>query len=165
MQNSEKWKPRILRVAREAKRAAIAAAKHADALLKVARQKAETAARRRRVRKTLRQASQVLKSAGKAALAAGAAAAMAAVVHEIEVRARKRRRDQALAAANAGPLRFEELLDVFALSEPRRMSCLTAMLQIRTVIRRSDDAAHDPLHVSQQISFRWHTRSPRTASP
>jgi hypothetical protein len=93
MRNLEQWKPRIIRAAREAKRAAVAAGKHADALLKVARQKAATAARRRRVRKTLRQASQVLKSAGKAALAAGAAAATAAVIHEIELRARKRRRD------------------------------------------------------------------------
>ena len=95
MPNAGKWKQRLLRAARDAKRAAGAAARHADALMKVARQKAETTARRRRVRKTLGQASEVFKAAGKAALAAGAAAAMAAVVHEIEVRARKRRRDQA----------------------------------------------------------------------
>lgn len=93
MPKLEKWKPRIINAAREAKRAAVAAGKHADALLKVARQKVETAARRRRVRKTLRQASRVLKTAGEAALAAGAAAAMAAVMHEIEIRVRKRRRD------------------------------------------------------------------------
>src|SRR5690242_20630526 len=82
MRNLEKWKPRILRAAREAKRAAVAAGKHADALLRVAREKAQTAARRRRVRKTLQQAGQVLKAAGEAALAAGAAAATAAVMHE-----------------------------------------------------------------------------------
>ena len=83
-----KWKPRMLAVAREAKRGAIAAAKYADAMVKVAREKAHTAARRRRMRQTLQQASRVLKTAGKAALAAGAVAAIAAVTREIEGRSR-----------------------------------------------------------------------------
>ena len=94
MPESEKWKSRILRVAREAKRGAIVAGKQADALIKVARQQATTMARRRKVRRALRQASHVLKAAGEAALAAGAAAAVAAVAHEIEIRVRKNRREQ-----------------------------------------------------------------------
>ena len=83
-----KWKPRILAAAREAKRGAIAAAKYADALVKVAREKAHTAARRRKMRQTLQQASRVLKAAGKAALAAGAVAAIAAVTREVEARSK-----------------------------------------------------------------------------
>jgi uncharacterized protein (DUF885 family) len=94
MPNREKWKSRILSAAREAKRGAIVAAKQADALIKVARQQATTMARRRKLRRALRQASRVLKAAGEAALAAGAAAAVAAVAHEIEIRARKKRREQ-----------------------------------------------------------------------
>jgi len=44
------------------------------------------------VRRTLQQASRVLKTAGKAALAAGALAAIGAVAREIDVRSRKKRR-------------------------------------------------------------------------
>ena len=83
-----KWKPRVRAAAREAKRGAIAAAKYADALVKITREKVQTAARRRRMRQTLQQASRVLKTAGKAALAAGAVAAIAAVTREIEARSR-----------------------------------------------------------------------------
>ena len=83
-----RWKPRVLAAAREAKRGAIAAAKYADALVKITREKVQTAARRRRMRQTLQQASRVLKTAGKAALAAGAVAAIAAVTREIEARSR-----------------------------------------------------------------------------
>ncbi len=92
MPDREQWKSRILSAGREAKRFAVAAAHQADALLKVARQKAETAARRRKMQRTLEQASRVLKTAGKAALAAGAVAAVGAVAREIEVRSRKKRR-------------------------------------------------------------------------
>jgi len=89
MPNREKWKSRMLSAAREAKRGALAAAKHADALMKVARQRASTEARRRKLRQTLRVAGRALKAAGKAALAAGVAAAVAAIA---ESRARKKRR-------------------------------------------------------------------------
>ena len=92
MANREQWKSRILSAGREAKRFAVAAAHQADALIKVARQKAETAARRRKMQRTLQQASRVLKTAGKAALAAGALAAIGAVAREIDVRSRKKRR-------------------------------------------------------------------------
>ena len=88
----QKWRARAVSAAQQAKRGALAAAKYADALLKVARQKAETMARRRKVRKLLKQSSRVLKTAGKAALAAGAAAAMAAVASEIRSRQRKKAR-------------------------------------------------------------------------
>jgi hypothetical protein len=91
MPDREQWKSRILSAGREAKRFAVAAAHQADALIKVARQKAETAARRRKMRRTLEQASRVLKIAGKAALAAGAVAAVGAVAREIEVSRKKRR--------------------------------------------------------------------------
>ncbi len=91
MPDRELWKSRILTAGREAKRFAVAAAHQADALIKVARQKAETAARRRKMRRTLEQASRVLKIAGKAALAAGAVAAIGAVAREIEVSRKKRR--------------------------------------------------------------------------
>jgi hypothetical protein len=87
MPNRDKWKARILSAARESKRRAIAAAKRADALIQVARQEAETVARRRKLRQTLRVAGRALKAAGKAALAAGAAAAVAAIA---ESRARKK---------------------------------------------------------------------------
>lgn len=91
MPNREQWKSRILSAGREAKRFAVAAAKQADALMKVAREKAETAARRRKMRRTLQQASRVLKTAGKAALAAGAIAAVGAVAREAQTRSKKRR--------------------------------------------------------------------------
>ena len=92
MPNRELWKSRILTAGREAKRFAVAAAHQADALIQVARQKAETAARRRKMQRTLQQASRVLKTAGKAALAAGAVAAIGAVAREINGRSQKKRR-------------------------------------------------------------------------
>jgi len=92
MPDRKQWKSRILQAAREAKRVAIVAAQQADALMKVARQKAETVARRRKMRRTLQQASRVLKTAGKAALAAGALAAVGAVAREIELHSRKKPR-------------------------------------------------------------------------
>jgi mevalonate pyrophosphate decarboxylase len=87
----DKWKARMLSAARLAKQGALAAAKHADALIKVARQEAGTVARRRKLRLTLRVAGRALKSAGKAALAAGAAAAVAAIA---ESRSRKKQSKQ-----------------------------------------------------------------------
>jgi isopentenyl diphosphate isomerase/L-lactate dehydrogenase-like FMN-dependent dehydrogenase len=95
MPDREQWKSRILSAGREAKRFAVAAAHQADALIKVARQKAETAARRRKMQRTLQQASRVLKTAGKAALAAGAVAAVGAVAREINGRSQKKRRVRA----------------------------------------------------------------------
>jgi hypothetical protein len=92
MPDRELWKSRILTAGREAKRFAVAAARQADALIQVARQKAETAARRRKMQRTLQQASRVLKTAGKAALAAGAVAAIGAVAREINGRSQKKRR-------------------------------------------------------------------------
>ena len=95
MANREQWKSRILGAGREAKRFAIAAAHQADALMKVARQKAETAARRRKMQRTLQQASRVLKTAGKAALAAGAVAAVSAIAREMRGPSRVKRRASA----------------------------------------------------------------------
>lgn len=95
MANQEQWKSRILSAGREAKRFAIAAAHQADALMKVARQKAETAARRRKMRRTLQQASRVLRTAGKAALAAGAVAAVGAVAREMGGHSPEKRRASA----------------------------------------------------------------------
>jgi hypothetical protein len=92
MPDREQWKSRILSAGREAKRFAVAVAHQADALIKVARQKAETAARRRKMQRTLQQASRVLKTAGKAALAAGTVAAIGAVAREINGRSQKKRR-------------------------------------------------------------------------
>ena len=92
MPDREHWKARILSAGREAKRFAVATAHQADALMKVARQKAETAARRRKIQRTLQQASRVLKTAGKAALAAAAVAAVGAVAREFEAHSRKKRR-------------------------------------------------------------------------
>ena len=92
MANQEQWKARALTAARKAKQGALAAAKQADALLKVARQKAETVARRRKVRQVLRQTSRVMKTAGKAALVAGVMAAMAAVANEIRSGKSKKKR-------------------------------------------------------------------------
>jgi hypothetical protein len=89
MPDREKWKARMLSAARRAKQGALAAAKHADALMKVAREKATTEARRRKLRQTLRVAGRALKSAGKAALAAGVAAAVATIA---ESRSRKKQK-------------------------------------------------------------------------
>ena len=91
MPNQASWKARILKAARDAKRRATEAAKHADALIRAAQQKAETVARRRRVRQAMRQAGRAFQTAAKAALAAGAAAALAALVGEA-TRARRKRR-------------------------------------------------------------------------
>jgi hypothetical protein len=93
MATQEQWKARALTAARKAKQGAIAAAKQADALFKVARQKTETIARRRKVRQVLKQTSRVMKAAGKAALVAGVMTAMAAVANEIRSgKAKKKRR-------------------------------------------------------------------------
>ena len=95
MANREQWKSRILSAGREAKRFAVAAAHQADALIKVAKQKAETAARRRKMQRTLQQASRVLRTAGKAALAAGAVAAVGAVAREMRGPSPEKRRASA----------------------------------------------------------------------
>lgn len=90
LSSQELWKTRAVKAARVAKRGALAAVKQADALIRVARQKAETMARRRKMRQVLRRTSRVLKTAGKAALAAGAVAALASVASEIRSRKRLR---------------------------------------------------------------------------
>ncbi|HJQ66470.1 MAG TPA: hypothetical protein VJ816_08840 [Gemmatimonadales bacterium] len=90
--NQEKWKARTLKAAQAAKRGALAVVRQADTLLKVARQKAGTMARRSKLRQRLRETGRVLKSAGKAALAAGAAAAMVAVAGEIRSRKATRKK-------------------------------------------------------------------------
>lgn len=91
MPKSAKWRPRLLKAARDAKQRALAAVQHADALMRAARHKAETEARRRKVRQAMRTAGRALKAAGKAALAAGAAAALAAIVSERSQTKAKRR--------------------------------------------------------------------------
>ena len=89
MADREQWKARIRAAAREAKRVAIVAGQQADALMKVAREKVETMARRRRTQQRLRQASRVLKTAGRAALAAGAVAAVAAIAREAQLQGKR----------------------------------------------------------------------------
>src|SRR5438309_12090306 len=48
------------------------------------------------------------------------------------------------AAAHAFALRLEELRDVLPLAQPRRVPRDPTVLEVRPVIRRADDAAHDP---------------------
>ena len=65
--------------AKQGKQAALVAARQADRLLQEAGVRAESAARKRRLKQTLAKAGRVLKIAGKAALFAGILAGIAAV--------------------------------------------------------------------------------------
>ncbi len=78
MANTDRWKRAALAAAKRAKQAAIAAGREAGRLYEAARQRVDTAARRRRVKHALQKTGRVLKAAGKAALVAGVAAGMAA---------------------------------------------------------------------------------------
>jgi len=78
MANTDRWKRAALAAAKRAKQAAIAAGREAGRLYEAARQRVDTAARRRRVKHALQKTGRVLKAAGKAALVAGVAAGLAA---------------------------------------------------------------------------------------
>jgi len=78
MATTNRFMATAVRTAKQAKEWAIVAAREADRLLQVARKKAETAARRRRVKQTLVKTGRVLKAAGRAALVAAVAAGIAA---------------------------------------------------------------------------------------
>jgi len=78
MANTDRWKRAALAAAKQAKQAAIAAGREAQRLYQAARQRVDTAARRRRVKLALQKTGRVLKAAGKAALVAGVAAGLAA---------------------------------------------------------------------------------------
>jgi hypothetical protein len=66
-----------IRAARRAKQWALVAAREADRLLRVARKQAESEARRRQLKLTLRKTGRVLMVAGRVALVAAVAAGIA----------------------------------------------------------------------------------------
>src|SRR5689334_10718282 len=79
-----------------------------------------------------------------------------------------------LTAADALSLRFEKLIDVLPLREPRRMPGGAAMLEVGLVVGCADDAADDSeqlLHEGRRaavppcrhVSLPPHTHSPHTA--
>src|SRR5437660_6852495 len=59
------------------------------------------------------------------------------------------------AAAHAFALRLEELRDVLPLAQPRRVPRDPTVLEVRPVIRRPDDAAHDPGDASAEGQGRF----------
>jgi hypothetical protein len=88
---NDKWKRMAQQAAVKAKAAAMVAWREADRLLKAARQRIESAARRRRVKQALQKTGRVLKAAGKAALVAGVAAGVAAARDSGKRKGRRRR--------------------------------------------------------------------------
>src|SRR5438094_785084 len=80
-----------------------------------------------------------------------------------------------LTAADALSLRFEKLIDVFPLREPRRMTGGAAVLEISLIIRSTEDLARDAneaprdgkravLPPCRRVSLLRHMRSRHTAS-
>ena|ERR1041385_2670001 len=78
--------------ARRAKLWSLAATREADRLLREVRKRAESAARRRRLKQTLLKTGRVLIAAGNAALIAGIAAGIAAAGSEHRASVSKKRR-------------------------------------------------------------------------
>ena len=71
-----------------------------------------------------------------------------------------------LAAAHALPLRFEELLQVLLLREPRRVAGTLAVLEVRLVVRHPDDLADGANEAPRHsLSLPPHTRSRQMAPP
>lgn len=75
MAKNAKWKAAAQRAAKQAKKAALAAAREADRLMRVARQRVESSGAQRRLKQALQKTGRVLKAAGTAAVRAGIAAA------------------------------------------------------------------------------------------
>jgi hypothetical protein len=73
-----KWQRAAAKAAKQAKAAAVAAGREADKLLKTARTKVESAARRRKLKQALATTGRVLRAAGRAAIVAAVAAGVAA---------------------------------------------------------------------------------------
>ena len=78
MTSTERWQRVAAAAAQKAKSTAITAAREADRLLKVARTKAVTVARRRKLKQRLATTGRVLREAGRAAGRAAIVAAIAA---------------------------------------------------------------------------------------
>ena len=74
MAKKAKWKAAAHRAARQAKKGALAAAREADRLMRVAKQRVESSGAKQRLKKALQKAGRVLKAAGTAAVRAGIAA-------------------------------------------------------------------------------------------
>src|SRR5690349_1519487 len=71
-----------------------------------------------------------------------------------------------LTAADALSLRFEKLIDVLPLREPRRMPSDAAMLEVGLIVGCTDDPADDSektLHDCRRVSLPPHTHSPHRA--
>ena len=87
--STEKWQRVARASAQQARKAAIVAVKQADRLYQLARAKAVTMARRRKLKRTLSTAGRVLKAAGRAAVVAAVAAGIAAGRAELQRRVRR----------------------------------------------------------------------------
>lgn len=74
MAKNGKWKAAAHRAAKQAKKAAIATAREADRLMRVAKQRVESSGAKQRLKRALQKAGRVLKAAGTAAVRAGIAA-------------------------------------------------------------------------------------------
>ena len=83
---TDRFMSAAVRAARRAKQWAMVAAREADCLLQEARKRAESEARRRRLKQRLLKTGRVLRAAGRAALVAAVAAGIA------EARAERRSR-------------------------------------------------------------------------
>jgi len=71
MAKDAKWKVAAHRAAKQAKQSALAAAREADRLMKVAKQRVESSGAKQRLKRALQKAGRVLKAAGTAAIRAG----------------------------------------------------------------------------------------------
>ena len=78
MASTRRWQRAVAAAAQKAKTAAFAAGREADRLLKAARTKAVSEARRRKLKQKLVTTGRVLRAAGRAAVVAAVAAGLAA---------------------------------------------------------------------------------------
>jgi hypothetical protein len=78
MASTDRWQRAAATAAQKAKSAAVVAVREADRLLKAARTKAVTIARRRKLKEKLATTGRVLGAAGRAAVVAAVAAGIAA---------------------------------------------------------------------------------------
>ena len=74
MAKNAKWKAAAHRTAKQAKKAAVLAAREADRLMRVAKQRVESSGAKQRLKRALQKMGRVLKAAGTAAVRAGIAA-------------------------------------------------------------------------------------------
>jgi hypothetical protein len=89
---TDRFMSAAVRAAKRARQWAIVAAREADRLLQEARKRAESEARRRRLKQRLLKTGRVLRAAGRAALVAAVAAGLAAARAEIGGRILAKRR-------------------------------------------------------------------------